>query len=110
MVLALVTGLAAVGFRGQEWLLDSDFIPSLAMPLFLALGSALFALGRLQEEFPATRGFTPVFQLIALLAMLGTLYFWGFQDLWDWGYYGWDYPDGTFFPVTAEFGPWQGSL
>jgi uncharacterized membrane protein len=104
MVLALVTGLAAVGFRGQEWLLDSDFIPSLAMPLFLALGSALFALGRLQEEFPATRGFTPVFQLIALLAMLGTLYFWGFQDLWDWGgHYGWDYPDGTFFPVTAEF-------
>ena len=102
MVLALVTGLAAVGFRGQEWLLDEDFIPSLAMPLYLALGLALFAFGRLHESFPSVRPFVPTFQLMGLLVVLGILYFWGFGDLWDWTDRSRDYSGGAY-PVTLEY-------
>ncbi len=102
MILALVTGLAAVGFRGQEWLLDEDFIPSLAMPLYLALGLALFAFGRLHEPFPSVRPFVPTFQLMGLLVIFGILYFWGFGDLWDWTESSRDY-SGVVFPVTLEY-------
>lgn len=103
MVLALVTGLAAVGFRGQEWLLDEDFIPSLAMPLYLALGLALFAGGRLHESFPSVRLFMPTFRLMGLLITFGILYFWGFGDLWDWTDRSRDYSGGGVFPVTLEY-------
>lgn len=102
MVLALVTGLAAVGFRGQEWLLDEDFIPSLAMPLYLVLGLALFAVGRLHESFPSVRLFMPTFQLMGLLVIFGILYFWGFGDLWDWTDRSRAYSGGVF-PVTLEY-------
>ena len=103
LVLALVTGLAAVGFRGQEWLLDEHFIPSLAMPLYLALGLALFAVGRLHGSFPSVRPFMPTFQLIGLLIAFGILYFWGFGDLWDWTDRSRDYPEALWFPVTLEY-------
>ena len=102
LVLALVTGLAAVGFRGQEWLLDEDFIPSLAMPLYLALGLVIFALGRVHESFPSIRVFVPAFQLVGLLFTFGILYLWGFGDLWDW--IGSNREDtGGWFPVTVEY-------
>ena len=103
LVLALVTGLAAVGFRGQEWLLDEHFIPSLAMPLYLALGLALFAVGRLHGSFPSVRLFMPTFQLIGLLITFGILYSWGFGDLWDWTDRSRDYPEALWFPVTPEY-------
>ncbi len=102
LVLALVTGLAAVGFRGQEWLLDEDFIPSMAMPLYLALGLALFAVGRLHKSFLSIRLFMPTFQLMGLLVVFGILYFWGFGDLWDWTDRSRDYSGGVF-PVTLEY-------
>ena len=103
LVLALVTGLAAVGFRGQEWLLDEHFIPSLAMPLYLTLGLALFAVGRLHGSFPSVRLFMPTFQLIGLLITFGILYSWGFGDLWDWTDRSRDYPEALWFPVTLEY-------
>ena len=103
LVLALVTGLAAVGFRGQEWLLDEHFIPSLAMPLYLTLGLALFAVGRLHGSFPSVRLFMPTFQLIGLLITFGILYSWGFGDLWDWTDRSRDYPKALWFPVTLEY-------
>ncbi len=103
LVLALVTGLAAVGFRGQEWLLDEHFIPSLAMPLYLTLGLALFAVGRLHGSFPSVRLFMPTFQLIGLLITFGILYSWGFGDLWDWTDRSRDYPEALWFPVTPEY-------
>ena len=103
LVLALVTGLAAVGFRGQEWLLEEDFIPSLAMPLYLVLGLFLFAVGRLHESFSSIRAFTPAFQLVGLLVTFGILYFWGFGDLWDWTDRSRDYAGTVWFPVTLEY-------
>ena len=105
MVLALVTGLAAVGFRGQEWLHDLDeyLILSIAMPLYLVLGLAIFVLGSLQEKFLSTRAFTPTFQLVGLVSVFGILYFWGFGDLWDWGSRSRDYPASVFFLVTLEY-------
>ena len=105
MILALVTGLAAVGFRGQEWLLDEGHIPFLAFPLYLVLGLALVALAKLQGIFPTTQRFSRVYETAGLLTVFGAVYLLGFQWVWDeFSFIGrWSTGDGYTIPVTAEF-------
>ncbi len=101
MVLALVLGLAAVGFRGQEWLLDTEHIPFLAFPLYLVLGLTLVALAKLQGVFPTTRSFARVYEIVGLLTVFGAVYLLGFQRVWS--EFRWSGGNGYVLPVTAEF-------
>ena len=43
LTLAIVLFLAGIGFRGQEWLSDWDWVPFRGFPLYMVLGLALLA-------------------------------------------------------------------
>ncbi len=103
MALALVLGLAAVGFRGQEWLLDPGHYLLLALPLYLALGLALMALAKLQTSFQPTRFASGVYETVGLLTVFAVLYLSGFWELRKEFGFGWYTATGYFIPITAEF-------
>ncbi len=100
LTLGIVLFLAAIGFRGQEWLRDWELIPFRAFPLYLALGLALYAWGKLQNEFRATQVFAKPYELLGVVVAFGAVYlltfrFWWEDFIFDWGGGGWTGPRET---------------
>ena len=83
LTLGIVLFLAAVGFRGQEWLGDWDRIPFRAFPLYLALGLALYGLGKLQSEFRLTQVYAKPYELLGGVVALGAVYLLTFRFWWE---------------------------
>jgi uncharacterized membrane protein len=84
-LLVLGTGLflAAIGFRGQVWLVDTDLIPFRAFPLYLVLGLMLYGLGKLQGRFESTRVYSRAYVLVGLLITFAGLYLLSFRFWWE---------------------------
>ena len=99
-VLALALGLAAVGFRGQEWLLDWEYIPFRAFSLYLALGLMLFFLARLQGRFRSTQVYTRAYETFGLVVAFASIYWLSFLGWWDWNEASPSYAETQ---VSAEF-------
>lgn len=75
--------LAAAGFRAQQWLPDTGDALMLLLPLFLLLGAALFAAGRLHARFAFTRPFARIFDLAGLLVASAAVYLLSYHILWQ---------------------------
>jgi uncharacterized membrane protein len=75
--------LAAIGFRGQVWLENTDLIPFRAFPLYLVLGLMLYGLGKLQARFEPTRVYSRAYELVGLLIAFAGLYLLSFRFWWE---------------------------
>ena len=81
-VLALVLFLAAVWFRLDYWdafIGQLNFIAILA--IFTGLGLAIYATGRVKQQFPEWDGMGGAFRAVGLVAAFGALYLLTFHDL-----------------------------
>ncbi len=83
LTLGIVLLLAAVGFRGQEWLRDWELIPFRGIPLYLALGLALYGLGKLQDEHRITQVLARPYEVLGLVVALGAVYLLTFRVWWE---------------------------
>ncbi|HZA25210.1 MAG TPA: DUF2157 domain-containing protein [Dehalococcoidia bacterium] len=83
LVLGIGLFLAAIGFRGQVWLLDTDLMPFRAFPLYLVLGLMLYGLGKLQGRFESTRVYSRAYELVGLLTVFAGLYLLSFRFWWE---------------------------
>ena len=84
--LALVLFLAAVWFRLDYWdafIGQLNFIAILA--IFTGLGLAIYAIGRVKQQFPEWDGMGGAFRAVGLVAAFGALYLLTFHDLHDAG-------------------------
>ncbi len=100
LVLAIGLFLAAIGFRGQVWLLDTDQIPFRAFPLYLVLGLMLYGMGKLQGRFESTRIYSRAYEIVGLLITFAGLYLLSFRFWWE------ELSDSSVFSnygVTIEF-------
>ena len=83
-VLALVLFLAAAGFRLNHW---DQFIGSVnfiaIVAIFTGLGLAIYALGRVKQQFPDWDGMGGAFRGVGLAVAFGALYLLTFHDLHD---------------------------
>ena len=103
LTLGIVLGFAAVGFRGQEWLADEEWIPFRAFPLYLLLGLAVYGLKFAHEKFQSTKTLAIPLEVAGLVAVFAAIYALTFRIWWQeianrWGVQGPPQPD-----VTAEF-------
>ena len=81
-VLALVLFLAAVGFRLNHWdefIGQVEFIPVVA--LYAGLALAVYAIGRVKQQFPEWDGMGGAFRAVGLVVAFGALYLLTFHDL-----------------------------
>jgi uncharacterized membrane protein len=83
LVLGIGLFLAAIGFRGQVWLVDTDLMPFRAFPLYLVLGLMLYGLGKLQGRFESTRVYSRAYELVGLLTVFAGLYLLSFRFWWE---------------------------
>ena len=84
LALSIALLLAAAGFRSQQWVLEiSDASLMLLVPVFLLLGSALFAAGRLQARFTYTRPFARMLDIAGLLVAAAAIYPLTYHFLWE---------------------------
>ena len=96
LTLGIVLLLAAVGFRGQEWLRDWELIPFRGIPLYLGLGLALYGLGKLQSEFRSTQVFARPYEMLGLVVALGAVYLLTFRFWWE------EFLDSEGLPASVE--------
>lgn len=84
LALSIALLLAAAGFRAQQWLpRTTDASLMLLVPLFLLLGAALFAAGRLQSRFAFTRPFARIFDIAGLLVASAAVYLLSYHFIWE---------------------------
>ena len=84
LALSIALLLAAAGFRSQQWVLEiSDASLMLLVPVFLLLGAALFAAGRLQARFTYTRPFARMLDIAGLLVAAAAIYPLTYHFLWE---------------------------
>lgn len=103
LTLGIVLFLAAIGFRGQVWLQDWEWIPFRAFPLYLGLGLALYSLGRVQRNVNLTEVYARPYELVGVVLTFGALYLLTFRFWWEevFGRWGEDTLPGT--DVTVEY-------
>ena len=83
LTLGIVLFLAGIGFRGQEWLSDWDWVPFRGFPLYMVLGLALFSLGRAQQGIRLTMVYSRPYELVGVVLTFGTLYLLTFRFWWE---------------------------
>jgi uncharacterized membrane protein len=83
LVLGIGLFLAAIGFRIQVWLVDTDLIPFRVFPLYLVLGLMLYGLGKLQARFELTRVYSRAYEIVGLLTTFAGLYLLTFRVWWE---------------------------
>lgn len=81
LVLALGIGLVWPGWKMGLALQGRDAMQA-AVALYLTLGPALYALGALHGRFTRTASFGIAYIGLGLLATLGALYVFSFEDVW----------------------------
>ena len=108
LTLGIILFLAAIGFRGQNWLADWELVPFRAFPLYVALGVALYGLGELQKRASLTWDFARPYEILGVVVTFGAIYLLTFRFWWEGFFHYWGTAMSLDAAVTLEYWLWMG--